>query len=174
MVTHSSTIAWKIPWTEEPGRLQSMGSLRLVRTERLHFHFSPSCIGEGNGNPLQCCCLENPRDEGAWWAAIYGVAQSQTRVKQLSSSSSIHIQPVMPKLSTDKHPHIPTSHPFRCTPVNKTLTPYCKLTFLFFLKYILADSFKFEIIFSQNLLLLLSFIFGNYVVLIKLHLYFYI
>ena len=57
-------------------------------TERLHFHFSLSCIGEGNGNPLQCCCLENPRDGGAWWAAVYGVAKSQTRLKQLSSSSS--------------------------------------------------------------------------------------
>ena len=56
-------------------------------TERLHFHFSLSRIGEGNGNPLQCSCLENPRDGGAWWAAIYGVAQSQTRLKQLSSSS---------------------------------------------------------------------------------------
>ena len=57
-------------------------------TERLHFHFSLSCIGEGNGNPLQGSCLENPRDEGAWWAAIYGVAQSQTQLKCLSSSSS--------------------------------------------------------------------------------------
>ena len=57
-------------------------------TEQLHFHFSLSCIGEGNGNPLQCSCLENPRDRGAWWAAVYGVAQSQTRLKQLSSSSS--------------------------------------------------------------------------------------
>ena len=57
-------------------------------TERLHFHFSPSCIGEGNGNPLECCCLENPRDGGAWWAAVYGVAQSRTRLKQLCSSSS--------------------------------------------------------------------------------------
>ena len=57
-------------------------------TEQLHFHFSLSCIGEGNGNPLQCSCLENPRDGGAWWAAIYGVAQSWTRLKQLSSSSS--------------------------------------------------------------------------------------
>ena len=63
-------------------------------TERLHFHFSLSCIGEGNGNPLQCSCLENPRDGGAWWAAIYRVAQSQTRLKQLSSSSregSLHL-----------------------------------------------------------------------------------
>ena len=57
-------------------------------TERFHFHFSLSCIGEGNGNPLQCSCLENPRDEGAWWAAVYGVAQSRTWLKWLSSSSS--------------------------------------------------------------------------------------
>ena len=60
-------------------------------TERLHFHFSLSCIGEGNGNPLQCSCLENPRDGGAWWAAVYGVAQSRTRLKRLSSSSSNRI-----------------------------------------------------------------------------------
>ena len=57
-------------------------------TERLHFHFSLSCIGEGNGNLLQCSCLENPRDGGAWWAAVYGFAQSRTRLKRLSSSSS--------------------------------------------------------------------------------------
>ena len=57
-------------------------------TERLYFHFSLSCIGEGNGNPLQCSCLENPRDGGAWWAAISGVAQSRTQLKWLSSSSS--------------------------------------------------------------------------------------
>ena len=57
-------------------------------TERLHFHFSLSCTGEGNGNPLQCSCLENPRDSEAWWAAVYGVAQSRTRLKRLSSSSS--------------------------------------------------------------------------------------
>ena len=57
-------------------------------TERLYVHFSLSCTGEGNGNPLQCSCLENPRDGGAWWAAMYGVAQSRTRLKWLSSSSS--------------------------------------------------------------------------------------
>ena len=57
-------------------------------TEWLHFHFSLSCIGGGNGNPLQCSCLENPRDGGAWWAAVYGVTQSRTRLKRLSSSSS--------------------------------------------------------------------------------------
>ena len=57
-------------------------------TKRLHFHFSLSRIGEGNGNPLQCSCLENRRDRGAWWAAVYGVAQSRTQLKQLSSSST--------------------------------------------------------------------------------------
>ena len=81
MAPHSSTLAWKIPWMEEPDT-----------TERLHFHFSLSCIGEGNGNPLQCSCLENLRDGGAWWAAISGVAQSQTRLKQLTSSSSNRVQ----------------------------------------------------------------------------------
>ena len=68
---------------EEPGRLQSMGSLRVGRD----WATSLSRNGEGNGNPLQCSCLENPRDGGAWWAAIYGVAQSQTRLKRRSSSS---------------------------------------------------------------------------------------
>ena len=80
MAPRSSTLTWKIPWTEEPGRLQSMGLLESDMTERLHFHFSLSCIGEGNGNPLQCSCLENPRVGGALWAAVYGVAQSRTRL----------------------------------------------------------------------------------------------
>ena len=88
MAPHSSTLAWKIPWMEEPARLQSMGSLRVGHDWELHFHFSLSCIGEENGNPLWCSCLENPRDGRAWWAAVYGVAQSQTRLKQLSRSSS--------------------------------------------------------------------------------------
>ena len=88
MAPHSSTLAWKIPWTEEPGRLQYMGSRRSDMTERLHFHFLLSCIGEGNGNPLQCSRLENPRDGGAWWAVVSGVAQSRTWLKRLSSSSS--------------------------------------------------------------------------------------
>ena len=57
-------------------------------TERLHFHFSLSCTGEGNGNPLQCSCLENPRDGGAWWAAVFGVTQSQTRLKWLNKQAS--------------------------------------------------------------------------------------
>ena len=64
------------------------GRWELDTTERLHFHFLFSCIGEGNGNPLQRSCLENPRDGGAWWAAVSGVAQSRTRLKRLSSSSS--------------------------------------------------------------------------------------
>ena len=68
-----------------PGMLQSMESLELDTTEWLHFHFSLSCIGEGNGNPLQCSCLENPRDGGAWWAAVSGVARSRTRLEWLSS-----------------------------------------------------------------------------------------
>ena len=87
MAPHSSTLAWKIPRMEEPGWLQSMGSLGVGPTERLPFHFSLSCIGEGNGNPLQCSCLENPRDGGVWWAAVSEVAQSRTRLKRLSSSS---------------------------------------------------------------------------------------
>ena len=57
-------------------------------TEQLHFHFSLSCVGEGNGTPFHCSCLENPRDGGTWWAALHGVAQSRTRLKRLSSSSS--------------------------------------------------------------------------------------
>ena len=65
------------------------GREELNKTEWLHFHFSLSCIWEVNGNPLQCSCLENPRDGGAWWAAVYGITQSRTRLKQLSSSSIV-------------------------------------------------------------------------------------
>ena len=81
MATHASILAWKIPWTGEPGGLQSMGSQRVGHDERLHFHFSLACIGERNGNPLQCSCVENPRDRRAWWAAVYGVTQSRTQLK---------------------------------------------------------------------------------------------
>ena len=84
MAPHSSALAWKIPWMEESGRLQSMGSLRV----RHDWATSLSCIGEGNGNPCQCSCLENPRDRGAWWAAVYGVVQNRTRLKWLSSGSN--------------------------------------------------------------------------------------
>ena len=95
----------KVPWRRKqqptpvflPGKPHGQRSLvsyspwghsESDRTELLHFHFSPSCIREGNGNPLQYSCLENPRDRGAGWAAVYGVAQSWTRLKRLSSSSS--------------------------------------------------------------------------------------
>ena len=86
MAPHSSTLAWRITWTEEPGRLQSMGSLRVGHDKEASL--SLSCIGEGNGNPLQCSYLENPRDGGAWWASIYGVVQSGTLLMGVSSSSS--------------------------------------------------------------------------------------
>jgi len=89
MVTHSGTLAWRIPRTEEPGGLLSMGvSQSQTWLKQLSMH---ACIGEGNGNPLHCSCLENPRDRGAWWAALYGVTQSQIRLKHLSSSSSCFI-----------------------------------------------------------------------------------
>ena len=97
----SNANQWRKQWHPTPVLLtgKSHGQKSLVgcrpwgreesdTTERLHFHFSLSYIGEGNGNPLQCSCLENPRDGGAWWAAVYGVAQSRTRLKRLSSSSS--------------------------------------------------------------------------------------
>ena len=93
--THSSTLAWRIPWTEEPGRLQSMGSLRVGHDWATSL--SLSCIGEGNGNPLQCSCLENPRDGGAWWAAVYGVAQGWTLKRLSSSSSSIVLRTGLPQ-----------------------------------------------------------------------------
>ena len=82
MAPYSSTLAWKILLTEEPGKRQSMGSWRVG----YDWATSLSRIGEGNGNPLQCSCLEDPRDRGACWASVYGVAQSQTRLKWLSSS----------------------------------------------------------------------------------------
>ena len=78
MAPHSSTFAWKIPWTEGPGRLESMGSLELDTTERLHFHFSLSCIGEGNDNPLQCSCLENPGMGEPGGCRLWGRTESDT------------------------------------------------------------------------------------------------
>ena len=82
MATHSRTLAWKIPCSPW-GRSES------DTTERLHFHFSRSCIEEGNGNPLQYSCLENSRNRGARWAAFYGVAQSQTQLERLSSQEIV-------------------------------------------------------------------------------------
>ena len=94
-------LSWRRQWHPTPVLLPGIshgwrslvgcspwGRTESDTTERLHFHFSLSCIGEGNGNPFQCSCLENPGDGGAWWAAIYGVAQSRTRLKRLSSSSN--------------------------------------------------------------------------------------
>ena len=102
MAPHPSALAWTVlrgqrnlvdcsPW----------GPKESDMTERLHFHFSLSCIGEGNGNALQCSCLENPRDSGAWWAAVFGVAHSRTRLKRLSSSSSsssMSVERAMPSI----------------------------------------------------------------------------
>ena len=108
-ISHTYTYIWRRQWhpalvlspEESHGRRGLVGCSpwgleESDTTERLHFDFSLSCTGEGNGNPLQCSCLENPRDGGAWWAAIYGVAQSRTRLRWLSSSrsSSIHISPL--------------------------------------------------------------------------------
>ena len=89
MATHSSTLAWKIPWTEGPGGLQCMGLLGVRHDWATSLHFSLSCIGEGYGNPLQGSCLENPRDRGAWWAAVYRVTQSRTQLKRLSKTPTI-------------------------------------------------------------------------------------
>ena len=87
MATHFISLAWKIPWMEEPGRLQSIWSLRVKHDWATSLSFSLSHIGERNGNPLQYTCLENPRDGGAWWAAVYKVAQSLTWQQRLSCSS---------------------------------------------------------------------------------------
>ena len=88
MAPHSSTLAGKSHVWKSLVGCSPWGREESETTEWLHFQFSLSCIGEGNGNPLQCSCLENPRDGGAWWAAVYGVPQSQTWLKRLSSSSS--------------------------------------------------------------------------------------
>ena len=81
MAVHSNIIAWKIPWAEDLVGCSPWGCTESDMTAQLHFHFSLSCIGEGDGNPLQCSCLENPRDGGTWWAAVYGVAQTRTQLK---------------------------------------------------------------------------------------------
>ena len=88
MGPHSSTLAWRIPWTEELGGLQSMGSQRVGHDWATSLWLFAFMHREGNGNPLQYSCLESPRDGGAWWAAVYGVTRSQTWLKRLSSNSS--------------------------------------------------------------------------------------
>ena len=89
MATHSSTLAWKIPWMEEPGGLQSMGSLRVGHDWATSLSLFTFMHWRRKWQPLQCSCLENPRNGGAWWAAIYGVAQSWTRLKRLSGNTPI-------------------------------------------------------------------------------------
>ena len=88
MAPYSSTLAWKIPWMEEPGRLQSMGSLGVGHDQGTSLFLFTFMRWRRKWHPLQCSCLENPRDGGTWWAAVSGVTQSQTRLKRLSSSSS--------------------------------------------------------------------------------------
>ena len=118
--TCNSVSLWRRQWHPTPVLLpgKSHGQRSLVgyspwgreesdTTERLHFPFSFSCIGEGNGDPLQCSCLENPRDGGAWWAAIYGVPQSWTRLKWLSSSSSSSIYLLLASFNIVKQAHQP-------------------------------------------------------------------
>ena len=103
-------------WRSLEGR-SPWGREESDTTEQLHFHFSLSCIGEGNGNRLQCSCLVNPRDGGAWWAAIYGVTQSRTQLKRLSSSSSASKSSDLPShyilhltiQASDKSQALPTS-----------------------------------------------------------------
>ena len=110
MAPHSSALAWKLLWMEEPGRLQSTGSLSRTR-QRLHFHFLLSCIGEGNGNPVQCSCLEDPRDGGAWWAAFSEVTQSRTRLKWLSNKNPFMLKCKCLQLEIVRSSH--KDYPFR-------------------------------------------------------------
>ena len=90
MAAHSSTLAWKIPWTGSLVGCSPWGREESDKTEQLHFHFSLSCIGEGNGNPLQRSCLENPRVGRAWWAAVYGVTKSQTWLSNFTFTFHFH------------------------------------------------------------------------------------
>ena len=107
---------------EEPGRLQSVGSMGSRRVKH-DWTTSLSCIGEGNGNPLQCSCLENPRDRGAWWAALYGVTQSRTRLKRLSSSSSFNPDP--PTYRCVEHYCFSIYNEYTCTACNKYESVLC-------------------------------------------------
>ena len=97
MAPHSSILAWKIPWAEEPGRLQSMGSLRVGHDWTTSLSLFTFMHWRRKWQPTPVSCLENPRDGGAWWAAVYGVAQSRTRLKRLSSSRYDLIAPHMLK-----------------------------------------------------------------------------
>ena len=98
MAPHSSTLAWKIHGQRSLVGCSPWGRVELGTTEQIHFHFSLSCAGEGNGNPLQCSCLENPRDGEDWWTAISGVTLNRTRLKRLSSSSSRSLYLLIPHI----------------------------------------------------------------------------
>ena len=89
MAPHSSTLAWRIPWRKSLVGYSPWGRKDSDMTEWLHFHFSLSCTGEGNGNPLQCSCLENPRDGGAWWAAILGLHRAGHNWSDLAAAFCI-------------------------------------------------------------------------------------
>ena len=95
MAPHSSTLPGKSHGWRSLVGCSPWGHKESDRTERLHFRFSLSCIGEGNGNPLQCSCLESPRDGGAWWAAVHGVAQSRTRLKRLNNNNNNNYRKVV-------------------------------------------------------------------------------
>ena len=149
MAPYSSTLAGKSHGWRSLVGCSPWGCEESDTTEWLHFHFSRSCIGEGHGNPLQCSCLENTRDGGAWWAAVYGVTQSRTRLKWLSSmqhqfssvqfscsvlSDSLrphelqHARPPCPSPSPWVHSN---SHPSRrwCHPaISSSVVPFCSCT----------------------------------------------
>ena len=98
MAPHSSTLAWKVSWREEPGRLQSMGSLRVGHDWATSLSFS--CIGEGNDNPLQCSCLENPRDGGAWWLPSMGLHRVGHNWSDLAAAAATQLTTQWYLLST--------------------------------------------------------------------------
>ena len=138
---------WRKQWQPTPVLLpgKSHGQRSLVgcspwghyesdMTERLHFHFSLSCIGGGNGNPLQCSCLENPRDRGASWAAVYGVAQSWTRLKQFSSSSSSTFQTYTKVKQTEEQQDVLITQLWQLSPYGQSSfysTPSCSYGMIF-------------------------------------------
>ena len=132
MAPHSSTLAWKIPWAEEPGRLQSMGSLRVGHDWATSLSLFTFMHWRRKWQPTPVFLPENPRDGGAWWAAIvYGVAQSWTQLKRLSSSSSIYMSMLLSQL-------VPLSFPYFPQVCSQLLT-FCYICFSFFLHFIKSE-----------------------------------
>ena len=144
MATHSSTLAWKIPWTEEPGRLQSMGLLSIGHDWATSLSLFTFIHWRRKWQPLQCSCPENPRDGGAWWAAVYGVAQSRTWLKRLSSSSSSKDIKISIK---EKDAHWYTSHHIL----------YLDIFLLLITKWLLPDALILQIIVTINVCCILLF-----------------